>query len=1223
MKKHLLFNIFALILVTFSVQSQNNPICGGLFTDVGGTTANYADNSDYTITISPAIAGEVVTVAFTAFNIEAGWDGLYIYDGLTTSAPQISSGSTAGNIPGGLPGAFSGSVIPGPFTATNPSGALTFRFRSDTTLNLSGWVANVTCALASTCINSFATTVTAIQYNSANIAWAANNVASQYEYLILPTNSAPPTSSTAGTVVTTTTQNISGLTAGVTYKIFLRSYCSPTEVSAWMNAGVFTTTTCTAPTGLSAVVTSTTTATCSWTNINGSQYEIIVQPSSSSAPLATATGIILSSNSYIATGLTSGTSYRFYVRKICDLVYSSQWVPSSIFTSSCSISTAVSATLISQNSATLNFPNNTTVSPSQYEVLVQLGTLAAPTATTSGSLISTTSYVATNLNCATNYKFYVRKKCSATDFSNWIMYSFTTLSCTGQPVNMSTCSANIPSCFNFTSNTNLILNNLNAADYEVTYHAALADANGNLNALNSTAYCTTLANQTVYVRIKKITTAAIEIKSFTVSVTANTIGAPLPTQNLCDGNSNGSEIVNLSAIAVGLNSSYALSYFPSLADANANTNAIANPAAFLVYTSTTSTTVYVKEQTTTGCNILHAILITLNTNCDLGYTCLQANSLCASVGIPFSNHQNTPAETGNNYGCLASTPNPTWFYLPISQAGTINLLIEQSTTINFTSNNLDVDYVVYGPFTTLNGVCATGLTAANIVGCSFSVSATETAIIPNAEVGQYYLIMTTNFSNQAGFIKISINPNSQGAINCSGIRMTSFLDLNNNQIKESTEPNFPLGEFTYVKNNGTPHNVVSPTGNYTIYDNNIANSYSLGYTIDAAYSSNYTLSTPIFNNVSPQATGGLVQYNFPITTVQNYTDLAIAVIPMSSPRAGFTYKNKIIYANLGNQNISSGSLNFNYSSPLTIASISQTGTVTTFNGFTYDFTNLAPFEIRTIIVTMNVPPIPTVTIGQIVTNSVSITAQPNELTLLNNASQLNQVVIASYDPNDKMEAHGSQILFSSFASNEYLNYTIRFENTGTASAINVRVEDTSDSRIDENSVKMVSASDNYVMDRTGSSLIWKFDNIQLPVSVANSEIGKGYVTFKAKLKPGFAVGTVIPNTANIYFDSNPAIVTNTFTTEFVATLNSLDIDAGNFVIYPNPSEDFVLIKLDNHSKNIENIVFYDVLGKIVKSVTNINSNQIGLNISDLSSGIYLIEVRADKKLKQIKKLVIK
>ena len=161
------------------------------------------------------------------------------------------------------------------------------------------------------------------------------------------------------------------------------------------------------------------------------------------------------------------------------------------------------------------------------------------------------------------------------------------------------------------------------------------------------------------------------------------------------------------------------------------------------------------------------------------------------------------------------------------------------------------------------------------------------------------------------------------------------------------------------------------------------------------------------------------------------------------------------------------------------------------------------------------------------------------------------------------------------------------------------------------------------MTRVGNLINWNFNFINLPPALANEELSKGYVFFKAKLKPGFSVGDIIPNTANIFFDTNPAIVTNTFNTEFIAALNNLDFNSGNFLLYPNPATDLVQISSNINSSNIESIVIFDVLGKVVKKVEAVNSNQTNINVSELSSGVYMVEVATDNKVKQVKKLVIK
>ncbi|MBA3986769.1 MAG: hypothetical protein H0X63_09425, partial [Flavobacteriales bacterium] len=88
--------------------------CGGQFVDTGGPGGNYSNNEDEVWTISPDDPDDFVVVTFTAFDVEATWDALYVYDGPDTSSPLISSGNPPTN--SGFPaGGYWGVNIPGPF----------------------------------------------------------------------------------------------------------------------------------------------------------------------------------------------------------------------------------------------------------------------------------------------------------------------------------------------------------------------------------------------------------------------------------------------------------------------------------------------------------------------------------------------------------------------------------------------------------------------------------------------------------------------------------------------------------------------------------------------------------------------------------------------------------------------------------------------------------------------------------------------------------------------------------------------------------------------------------------------------------------------------------------------------------------------------------------------------------------------------------------------------
>ncbi|MEY3499099.1 MAG: putative adhesin [Bacteroidota bacterium] len=898
----------------------------------------------------------------------------------------------------------------------------------------------------------------------------------------------------------------------------------------------------------------------------------------------------------------------------------------------CSSPTALSVSNNTNTSAVVNWTASS--SANQYEIYTSPPGTAAPIATTQGTIATSSPYVISNLLCGTIYNAYIRTVCGNSGNSAWAgPISFSTLPCgpaIGQPTNLVQCQNNGQACFNLTSNTPIILANLNPASFSVSYFTSQADATNNTNPITSPSqYCITTASQVIFARVSNTTDTTFQIVGFSISATSYTSTvAVLTDMTQCDDNSDAVVTFNLTAVQAQLNTTYALEYYTSLVNAQYQTVPITNPAVFNVGTQSPSTTIFVREINPTSCDSIYKFNAVAYAVCNNAYVCNAANSLCSALGVPFANtNQGILAETGNNYGCLSTRPNPTWFYLPVSSAGTINLMIQQSTDISFlnTAGNLDVDYICYGPYTNPVTPCSGQLTADKIVSCSYSTASTEYPVIPNALPGQYYLIMTTNFSNRAGFIKITEMSTTQGAINCSGLRLNAFLDANANGTQEVGEQNFPLGQFHYeVNQNGNVHNVIAPRGFYNIYDINPSNSYNISYTIDSNYTANYTVAPASYSNINVVVGAGMQVYNFPVTVTNNYADLAIINVPIQQPRPGFTYTNKVIYTNLGTQTVALGTVTFNKDALVTITSNTQTGTVATPTGFTYNFTNLLPFEVRTMTVTMQVPTIPTVTLGNLLTNSVTITPLTNDVVPANNAASVSQIIIGSYDPNDKMEAHGERILRSSFSANDYLDYTIRFENTGTASAIDVRVNDVLDSGLDENSIKMESASHNYVMDRIGNNINWKFENIQLPATAVNAVASKGYIQFKIKPKPGYAVGDIIPNTASIYFDYNPAIITNTFHTEFVAQLAVNEFENGNFVFYPNPTSDFVTISLKNTSNSIANIAIYDVVGKLILTLKpNESITTETIDLTSVLPGIYFVEVTTDTNLKVVKKLLVK
>lgn len=140
-------------------------------------------------------------------------------------------------------------------------------------------------------------------------------------------------------------------------------------------------------------------------------------------------------------------------------------------------------------------------------------------------------------------------------------------------------------------------------------------------------------------------------------------------------------------------------------------------------------------------------------------TCATAQPFCTSTGVNFPGGvNNASAPVGPNYGCLFTQPNPAWYYLNIATAGNLNISLSNSA-------NVDIDFVAWGPFATQAAMCAAIFGGTANISCSYSSASTETVVLPNTQVGQWYMVMITNFSNQPTNI-VATQSGGTGATNC-------------------------------------------------------------------------------------------------------------------------------------------------------------------------------------------------------------------------------------------------------------------------------------------------------------------------------------------------------------------------------------------------------------------------------------------------------------------------
>ena len=142
-----------------------------------------------------------------------------------------------------------------------------------------------------------------------------------------------------------------------------------------------------------------------------------------------------------------------------------------------------------------------------------------------------------------------------------------------------------------------------------------------------------------------------------------------------------------------------------------------------------------------------------------GATCADMDPICTDVGASFTANTGTTSEGGNNYGCLSTQPNPSWYYFEVATNGNIDMSLTAGS---------DIDFIIWGPYANLAAAqanCGT-LGSGNQVDCSYSSTNSETPSIPGAVAGQVYIMLITNYANVVQNITLTQTGGS-GSTDCS------------------------------------------------------------------------------------------------------------------------------------------------------------------------------------------------------------------------------------------------------------------------------------------------------------------------------------------------------------------------------------------------------------------------------------------------------------------------
>ena len=302
------------------------------------------------------------------------------------------------------------------------------------------------------------------------------------------------------------------------------------------------------------------------------------------------------------------------------------------------------------------------------------------------------------------------------------------------------------------------------------------------------------------------------------------------------------------------------------------------------------------------------------------------------------------------------------------------------------------------------------------------------------------IVIAGTTASTAAYTKMALARYYTAALKTNFVHLETFVDKNANGTREPSEPFFTEANVVAYKAgnsdtrfnaSGGKFNIETDTGTY-LWKLPVFANYTI---VPASYT---TAHSTYFNQDS---------FAFGLQPVPGYKNLAITVVPLSPMRRYMPMQYLIVCTNKGTDTLSS-SYRFVMDSNLVFFSASQMPASIVGDTISWNFSNLAPWDTTQVLLTLKFGQPASVSIGDTLTSFANVMPATGEPDTTDNKTTLIQIVRGSIDPNDKTENHGGKISTTEVASGDYLQYTIRFQNSGNDTAFNVYIHDTLDSKLD-------------------------------------------------------------------------------------------------------------------------------------------------------------------------------
>ena len=437
---------------------------------------------------------------------------------------------------------------------------------------------------------------------------------------------------------------------------------------------------------------------------------------------------------------------------------------------------------------------------------------------------------------------------------------------------------------------------------------------------------------------------------------------------------------------------------------------------------------------------------------------------------------------------------------------------------------------------------------------------------------------------------------------------TMWYDIDGDNLQDEDEGSMPSDAVRVV---GVGITSVHPDGRWAMRAD--TGTYIVQPQPSSPYVTELTPSgyTPVISNDALIASGNDLAYALQAGVVDLEVDLAIAPLNLNHQRYV-----RVTVKNVGVET-AEGTLALHIDPSLVMGfPVPASGSVQG-NTIIWELEPLGLHETRQYTAWFSIPM--SAGLGSEVTFSAETQTTVMDVYPENNTVTEPDIILGPYDPNDKVVSPAVLSLEKGYSGAD-LTYTIRFQNTGTAPAERVVITDTLSTRLDPMSMHFLSSSHTCTWTIRNGVLLFAFDAIMLPDSGVDQLGSQGFARFRMRTTGGSQEGEVVSNTANIYFDLNPAVVTAPAECIVQADANGIaERGAPGVWLAPNPTTGLIRLVLNDRWGAEVMMTATDATGRRIRQVLR-GTGPYDLDLGSTAAGLLHIEL-FDGYLRQVSKVM--